>query len=321
MKATQRIGIIDCGTNTFNLIVADIGTRGLYQIFCEAKIAVKLGAGGIWMKTILSDAMERGAHAINRLVAVAHENACTAILAFGTSAFRRAENKQDFVSFLKERTGITVKIISGTTEAFLIAKGVTQTTAQLDGSILILDIGGGSCEFIICNGKEILWAESYDLGAALLLDKFKPHDPMLHEEITEIETYINKKTANIHSALSGTKPLIMVGAAGAFETFSDVLDLKFRKQKSSDTELCYPLSLNEYTLLHQLLITSTITQKKKMEGMWEERADMIAIASIITTFALRKFSINQLWVSRYSLREGILLQLSSGYHIQDLSKT
>ncbi len=126
------------------------------------------------------------------------------IRAFATSAIRNASNGEEFVEEVEERQfGFRVRIIPGDREAELIYKGVRQAIPLDEKKVMILDIGGGSNEFIICNQKGIIWKHSFELGMARILELFDLSDPITHEEIMALESYFSQE---LHSLFdSGEK--------------------------------------------------------------------------------------------------------------------
>ena len=148
----MRVAIIDIGTNTINLLIVDTRTDGSYNIICSTKETARLGKGGINDGLITPEAIQRGLGAIeNHVKSIAQVGGVERILAIGTSAMRSATNADEFVAAVKSRFGFDVKIISGDAEAQMVFDGVKQVVPLGMSRVLILDIGGGSCEFIIAN--------------------------------------------------------------------------------------------------------------------------------------------------------------------------
>ena len=148
----RKIGIIDLGTNTFNLLLAEVKEQN-YTIFYKTKIAVKLGEGGITKGFIAQAPYKRGIKALTQYKAKLTEENITEFYAVATSAIRSAENGADFVNEVQDTLGILINVIDGDTEADLIYQGVKQAMNLEDSPKLIIDIGGGSTEFIIANNS------------------------------------------------------------------------------------------------------------------------------------------------------------------------
>src|ERR1051325_1265268 len=160
----MRIAIIDLGTNTFNLLVADVMSRGEFKTIFSTKIAVKLGEGGIGRRTIVPAAFDRGINALRSHRAIIDKLKAQKIIAFATSAIRSAQNGAKFVAAAKKEAGVEIQVSPGEGEAELIAAGVRLALDIGEAPALILDIGGGSNECIIATRDTILWKQSFEMG-------------------------------------------------------------------------------------------------------------------------------------------------------------
>ncbi len=148
----MKTGIIDMGTNTFNLLIEDEGG----QVYYNDKIPVKLGQGGIDHNHIAPPAFQRGLDALSRFRTICTEKGAEQIFAFATSAIRSADNGQQFVEEVEEQTGIRTNIIDGDREAMFIYEGVKHAITIGKSPVLIVDIGGGSTEAVIADEKGVL---------------------------------------------------------------------------------------------------------------------------------------------------------------------
>src|SRR5690606_8830905 len=150
------------------------------------KISVKLGQGGFRKNNIGKAAFERGVSAMLKLDSLIKKHKVEKTVAFATSAIRSSSNGEDFVRRIYQETGIEITVISGLREADFIFNGVTHSMHFGTEKRLVLDIGGGSIEFIIGNENEIFWKQSYNLGIARLLEKIKPSNPITSKEIEQL---------------------------------------------------------------------------------------------------------------------------------------
>jgi len=294
------------GTNTFNLLVTEVEGGGFSTVY-HHKVGVMLGKGGINSGTIAPEAYRRGIAAIAEYMAVASDLGAEVVKAFATSAIRSASNGGAFVDEITRTLGLDVEVISGDREAELIYKGVAASLTLDSQRVLIMDIGGGSNEFIICDRGGILWKQSFPLGMSRLLERFKPSDPMLASEVVAVEQYLADGLAPLWEACQQHQPQIMVGASGAFDTYRDVLFFG----NDNEDPICN-LDMDRFEALHQRFLDSTMAQRRLMEGMEEIRVEMIVLASIATSLVLRKAAIGQLLQSSYSLKEGAIVELMGG---------
>jgi exopolyphosphatase / guanosine-5'-triphosphate,3'-diphosphate pyrophosphatase len=299
--------IIDCGTNTFNLLIAEFDIYGNHKILLNTKKSVKLGEGGLTHNKIAPQAFQRGIHTFNEFVDIAKEYRAETIKAFATSAVRSSINGPDFVKTILEQTGIIIQVINGDTEAQYIFKGVNLTIDKIDQPVLIMDIGGGSTEFILAQGEQVIWKKSFDLGAARLLQEFKPHDPMTAEEVQKVKDYFKEVLQPLASKLKKHPVKTLIGCSGSFESLSELI--RVYKMEPITEKVLYKFDMDELKALHRRLLVSTESERKSMPGLVEYRADTIVFASILVRHVIKRFRIENLYYSSYSLKEGILADL------------
>ncbi len=298
--------ILDFGTNTFNLLIAERKNRG-FNILLSSKQPVKLGRGGIQVNRITPDALERGFVAIQNHMEIIRNYEVDEIRAFATSAIRNAANGEEFTEEVYRRFGFRTRIIPGDREAELIYKGVRQAVSFREENDMILDIGGGSIEFIICNKQGIVWKQSFELGMARLLERYTLSDPITSEEIRVLEDYFMQELAPLLEAVKKERPRILIGASGSFDTFQAMI--MHRKGLESDNFFGREIPLKDYYSLHKALLQSTIEQRKAMPGMEPVRVEMIVAATIFVSFVIRACQMSQLYHSEFALKEGVISEL------------
>ncbi len=210
---------------------------------------------------------------------------------------------------MDHRFNLYVNIIPGEREAELIYKGVRQSLRLSDRKVLILDIGGGSNEFIIADDQKIYWKYSFDLGMARLLEKFEPSDPITGEEIARIEDYLDENLQPLFKAAEEFHPEELVGASGSFETFSTLLAYQIPGRYQLNGDHAREIRIDDYSELHERLIRSTADERMKMEGMEPVRVDMIVLATIFVNFTIRKCGIRKIIQSDFALKEGVVAEI------------
>jgi exopolyphosphatase/guanosine-5'-triphosphate,3'-diphosphate pyrophosphatase len=311
---TPRIAIIDMGTNTFHLLLAE-GNQNGYHITYRDRLAVKIGAGGINQGTITEAGMKRALLAMQSFRnSIDEHGGAERIYAFGTSALRNASNKNEVRSRVKELTGIDIKVISGDEEATYIYHGVKAALGLGDENSMIMDIGGGSVEFIIGNHNQILWKQSLEIGAQRLLEQFQSNDPITPSEIAALDEHFDRVLEPVFQALTDYPSKILVGSSGSFDTLSDIFCARHNISKAPD-EIETPLSLEGFQEIYDELIHKNRDERMKIPGMIEMRVDMIVVACCLVRFILEKCKFTRIRVSTYSLKEGVLATL-----IQDEKK-
>jgi len=301
------VAVIDLGTNTFNLLIAEIDTgRNLYAKKVRNRISVKLGEGGINQGYIAEQPFQRGIEAIKRFKAIIDTYPVDEVVAIATSAIRSASNGTDFTGEVLRLTGIKVTVIDGNREAELIYQGTRMAVKFEDAPSLIMDIGGGSTEFIIANKDRIFWKQSFLLGAARLLEKFRPEDPVKKETITAIENYFKEQLAPLYSEQKTYSFKHLIGSSGAFDSFVEMLACETGSTNLSTGETEYTVDLSNYAELSKKIIRSTLEERREIKGLIPMRMDMIVISTLFVDFILKEFNIKKLIVSTYSLKEGVI---------------
>ena len=307
MSKTTTLAIIDCGTNTFHLMLAQAGPEGAH-IFHAEKTTVKIGAGGIEKKIITEDAAKRATDCLRDYAGKIKKAGVSEVLAFATSAFRNAGNGVALRDHIEQQTGISISIIPGDQEAGLIADGVRYAMDIGEDPVLIMDIGGGSVEFIIATDENILWKQSFEIGAQRLLDRFYTSDPIPEQEVIHLQLYLADVLSPLRDALDKWAPEVLIGASGTFDTLSVMYCLGENiPVRDGISEM--PLTINGYYTLHEAILRNNQQERLQMPGMVEMRVDMIVVASCLIDFVLKMSGINRLRVSRYALKEGALSRL------------
>ncbi len=302
----SRYAVIDLGTNTCNLLIAKILPNGQFETVYDRKLPVKLGRGGIHKDILLPDAIKRGIKALQSHAQTILEFGAEKVKVIGTSALRGANNRDEFLMQVKEQLGWEIEIIDGELEAEMIFRGVTLSLPEGLGKYLILDIGGGSIEFILANNSDIIWKKSINIGIARALEAIRTSDPVTEGEIEAFEFWFDQHLQELWNICKLHDPQILIGCSGAFDTFMDIHekvipDTKIRKV----TEI----SLQDYQKIYDLLIHTDEATRSKIEGMDKMRVEMIVIASVFTNFILRKLKVQKLLHTHNSLKEGVMERL------------
>jgi exopolyphosphatase/guanosine-5'-triphosphate,3'-diphosphate pyrophosphatase len=303
----MKIAAIDLGTNTFHLIIARIINNSL-EIIYKVNEPVKLGEDITKENLIIPSAFERGINCLKQFKLALDDYQVDLVKATATSGVRSAKNGLDFVETAKLETGISIDVIDGDEEAQLIYEGVKLSGAITKKS-LIMDIGGGSTEFILCNEHELFWKKSYNIGAARLMQLFFKSDPINEFDKQEILNHLTKELGDLKMKCEQFKPETLIGSAGAFETFTQMLFPEFKIKDISSAEIPY----SAYQQLSKKLINASQNERRKMPNLIPLRVDMIVMASILTNYVLSEMNIQQIRLSTYDLKMGVLnsLKISS----------
>ena len=299
----NRYAVIDIGTNTCNLLIANALKNGAFSPVYDRKLPVKLGRGGIHKKILLPDAIERGLIALLRHAVTISCYNVEKVKVVGTSAIRGAANKGEFLAKVNHLLGWDIEILDGELEAELIFKGVQLSLPEGIGKYLIIDIGGGSSEFILALNNQIIWKNSFNIGIARVLEMFPVSDPIAPEEIRAIEEWFDEQLKELWQITNVHSPEILVGCSGAFDTFMDIFEKEIPDLKIRGVS---DLPINDFLMIHNQLINTKFEARSQMEGMDLSRVEMIVIASVFTNFILRRLGIKRLIHTHNALKEGVM---------------
>lgn len=311
----MKQAVIDLGTNTFHLMIVQKkpGQTAYETLFREsrpAKIGRSAGGvGGINGRIITDDAIDRALSVLTyfREVLDAHQIDPADVAVFGTSAIRVAQNQQAFVEKVRERTGLTIRVISGDEEAGLIYQGVRASGALTNDTALIMDIGGGSVEFIIGSGDRLLWKQSFEIGGQRLMERFMGEsDKLSPAAVQRLQGYLQEQLLPLTNAIHQYHPSVLVGSSGTFDT---LIDMQYQHEAGvwpPAGQSAFSLPLTEFYRSYELLLTRDHAERMALPGMIELRVDMIVVAVVLIDFVLRTYGIDTMRVSTYALKEGVL---------------
>jgi len=318
---TEALAAIDIGTNSFHLVVVKLKDSDRFEILAQEKEVVRLGSGSKDMKVLKDDAMNRGIDALKRFRQIA-EISQADIRAVATSAVREAINKDAFLERAKQEAGIEVEVISGFEEARLIYLGVLQTLPIFDKKILLVDIGGGSTEFLIGQAGNIIDANSLKLGAIRMTDRFFNDEPIEPKQVNRcrqhVKAYINPMARRVR--LHGFETA--VGSSGTVLSIAQMVQV-LRKQEPTRSLSNFVFSRPELAEVIKILTKAdTVKKRQRVEGLDPKRADIILGGAIILEQAFEEMKIEQMTVSGFALREGVILdaiQKSRGSSLHQLT--
>ncbi len=303
----RKTAIIDMGTNTFHLLMVKINGDRFETIYKE-KIPVKIGQGGISNNTISPAAQKRAFHTLSHFKSLIIGEGIDQIYAFATSAVRNADNRIEFVRKINTLFNIDVEIIDGDQEALLIYEGIKFSGSLNNETFLMMDIGGGSVEFIIGNDKGVFWKKSFEIGGQRMLDLFHYHDPILPEEVSKLTYFLESKLKDLIEAIEVFKPAELIGASGTFDTLSDIYFASLHQSKRK-IEKAFELPKSEFENISKKLLTLNREDRLQIPGMIPMRVDMIVVASCLIEYILKYVPVQTLICSSYALKEGVISQL------------
>ncbi len=297
----SRFAAIDVGTNSVLLLVAERQPDGRLVAVAERADITRLGQGVDQSKRLSPEAIETTLKAVERYAQEARELGAKGIVVSATSAARDAINGRDFIDGARARAGVDVEIISGVEEARL---SFSSAHADFGGQhpLVVLDIGGGSTEFIYGNpAGEITFRHSFDVGSVRLTERHVKTDPPSQAELDAIDAMLAEQFASLPRPPAGFQ---MVGVAGTVTTLAAVA----RRVAPYDPDLIHGaiLSMDDVnTTLHRLASLPTHL-RKTVPGLQPKRADVIVAGALVFRAAMRALGVAEVTVSDRGLRWGLL---------------
>lgn len=297
----KTVGIIDIGSNSVRLLLAEISDKNSFRIINELKEYVRLG-DGLEENGMLSDSKIQ--LALDTLYS--YKNICssfgvTEITTVATEAVRRAKNQQDFLNRAKNELGLCISVLSGEEEAYY--DYFSTMNSMNEKNALIMDIGGASTEFILVKNRELLHSISLPFGAITLTEHFKINNVLDTNQEEDLIEFISGYINNI-DWLNEAKGFNLIGIGGSIRTLGKI------ERKAID----YPLNLihnfsmksQNVTAIYQDLKSKNAAQRKKIKGLPGDRSDIIVGAAAAVSLIINKLSIKNLIISRNGIREGLL---------------
>jgi exopolyphosphatase/guanosine-5'-triphosphate,3'-diphosphate pyrophosphatase len=321
------VAAIDIGTNSMHLVVARLGEHGGFDILTSEKDMVRLGQGGGEMKELAPDAIDRAMASLTRMKEVAGSFGEVEIAAVATSAVREATNKHAFLDRARDELGIEVEVISGFEEARLIHLGVLQALPVFDRRHLIIDIGGGSTEFLVGEGDTAIEARSMKLGAIRLTERFFADLPdgageVDPDAVDACRQYVRAALAPVAHELGGHQPEVVVGSSGTAST----LAVMAAAQRGESVRQLNGTTLTREELdeVVESIVSRDTARRRKLDGLDERRVDIIVAGSILLSEIFRALDIEDMTISDSALREGVLFDRfgdKADVRLHDLRRT
>jgi len=296
----KRVASIDIGTNTILLLISEVKRGKIHPLF-EMETVVRLGEGVQKNKMLLKEAMERGLQTLAQYLKRCQAMEVQKIFAAGTNALREAKNSEDFLKGAKEKLNLSIEVISGEEEAQLSFLAVANDLKEVKKPVLVVDVGGGSTEFILGKGDQISHWISLPLGSVRFTEEFLCSDPIQEEEWEKMERKIQGHLVNIpHSK----EPPSMVAVGGTATTLASVeMGLE-----EFIAEKIHHFILKKGELGKQLLRyrSKTIEERKKIPGLPVARADVILAGGTILYLAMEELKCSSVLISCHGVRYGLL---------------
>jgi exopolyphosphatase/guanosine-5'-triphosphate,3'-diphosphate pyrophosphatase len=309
-RSPRRVAAIDCGTNSIRLLVADVDVDSGTLVDLDRRMEiVRLGQGVDATGRLAPDALERTFAACDRYAEVIGSYGVSAVRFVATSASRDAENRADFVAGVRARIGVEPEVVSGDEEARLSFLGATRGMVDAEPPYLVVDIGGGSTEFVL-GTTEPTAARSVDVGCVRLTERHLRHDPPSAEEVAAV-------VADIDAAIdlaALTVPLgearTLVGLAGSVTTVAALA----LGQTEYDAEAIHGSVLSASTVdaVSDRLLELDHAGRSVISVIHPGRVDVLNAGVLVLRRILVRTGLPEVLVSEHDILDGIAWSIAVG---------
>lgn len=302
---------IDIGTNTLRLLVAEIDGSKFKPLLVK-RIITRLGGDFTDDAGIAETSIERTINGLKTFTEIIIESNVKDVFAAATSVVRRAGNKDRFIKRVFDETGIKVNVISGNEEAGMALLGALSVIKDKNKRCMVMDIGGGSTEFILAEDGTMLGSWSMEMGVVHLTEDYLKSDPLSHVELNAMEDEITRTILELKNLMYSPltfnlKPLTcLIGTAGTITTLASI-DQKL--------EVYAPEKINNYVLkynavkdIYRHLLSLTIEERQDVLSLEKGREDLIIPGTAIVLKTMEAFGFDSMIVSDAGLLEGILIR-------------
>jgi exopolyphosphatase/guanosine-5'-triphosphate,3'-diphosphate pyrophosphatase len=302
-----RVAAFDLGSNSFHLIVAEVHPEGSFEPIITEKEMLRLGDVVGRHGRIPDEAADAAVAVARRFRQLAEAAGAEEIAACGTSALRRAANGGNVVDRIEAEAGVSIEMISGTREAELIFRAIRSGVLLEPAPALCFDLGGGSVEIMVGDAGGLRHAASENLGVGTLTAQLVDSDPLSKSDRRRIRARVAEALGPVADAVRDFEPKLVVGSSGTLE---DIARMVAARRKVEP-----PRSLNQFTFtrdefedVHDAVLRATAAERVRFDGLEVRRVDLIGAGVVFLATAMELFDFDEMTISEWALREGILLE-------------
>jgi len=301
----RKIASIDIGSNTVRLLVLEASAGRELVVVDSHRAITRLGEAMDTEKRLLEDRMQATVNVLAGFRGICERAGASPVHAVATSAVREAANRDEFLERAWREAGLRIEVIPWEEEARLTLEGVRWKLPQAAADCLVFDIGGGSTEFILARGAEVLGAVGTRLGTVRLTERFLTRHPVDPAEYANLTAHLGREVAHVRDRLPKEKPRALIGTAGTVTTLAALAHGIF----PYDPEKVHGLTLSFAAIeaLQDDLKGRSLKERLLLKAIEPGREDLIIAGTALTLEVMRTFGQDTLTISEYSLREGILL--------------
>jgi exopolyphosphatase / guanosine-5'-triphosphate,3'-diphosphate pyrophosphatase len=302
----MRIAAIDIGTNSIHMIVVRVRPDLSFEVIDREKEMVRLGAGGLDGRSLTPTAMTATLQTLAKFRRLADSHKVDEIVAAATSAIREADNGGDFIAEVARKTGIQIRVISGTEEARLIHLAAVYGVHMGGSPAVVIDIGGGSIEVTLGTASHLSHARSFKLGVIRLTERFVRTDPLSARDERRLVKHINKEIGGYLETIAGRRFDRVIGTSGTILSLG-ALALSEEGLVRDEALRNRRVSAKAIHRLRKRLSGSDLEARLHMDGLDPRRADIAVAGSVLLDSVLRRLGADDLTLCDLALREGLVL--------------
>jgi exopolyphosphatase/guanosine-5'-triphosphate,3'-diphosphate pyrophosphatase len=302
-----RLGAVDVGTNTIRMVVADVDDSHNLVTVAAGREMVRLGQGIVRTGRLSEEAMARAEATLTRFAEELRAHAPQAVAVAATSAVREAANGPEFVERVRATTGLEVAVIGGEEEARLTALGAGAVLTGPATDLLIVDIGGGSTEFVLVKGGVTAARVSVGMGVVTLTERFLAGDPPKPPELYELDEALRERMRQVRAGLGEVGTVRLVATAGTPTTLAAV-DLEMARYDPARVNN-HAMTLARVEELYDRLVSIPAAARREVTGVEAGREELIVAGCAILLRVMHDYQFGAVTVSDWGLREGLLLDL------------
>ncbi len=299
---------VDIGSNSVRLKISRLVAHRLVEIH-EDREVTRLGESVFRSGLLSPEAIALTVKVLRRFHRAIQRAGADTLRVVATSALRDARNSRAFLEWVRSATGWRVEIISGLEEARLIHLGLTSSTRINSSPVLMLDLGGGSCELTISNRGHIRETVSLPLGAVRLTNDFLHHDPPRKSEIRQLRSFITREVTRVSSRIAGAKPHVVIATSGTAEALAAVCHAMYRT-KSQRGMTVTRLQMRR---IAKMLARLSLEERRKVTGIGVRRAEIVIAGAAVYAELLERYKLGGFRFSPLGLRDGLLAQMAAEY--------
>lgn len=301
----SKLAVIDIGTNSIHMVLAELLPDGSYKIVDRFKDMTRLGNGAFAARRLSDEALARGLEVLNTLATLARNKGFDRIEAVATSAVREARNGGDFVDLVAKRTGVTIRVISGEEEARLIYLGVKNSIALSETPSVIVDAGGGSVELILGNRDGVIQVTSLLLGAIRLAEEFLGKMPPSGAMLKGLEEWVVGQLERALEPLKMKRWRSVIATSGMAANVAEIIHLRQTGRPLLQLNLA-TVSLKDIHALEKDLARSSLKERLEIPGLDPKRVDTLLPAVVVFRCLLQLSALDHMTLCDKAIREGVI---------------